>query len=195
MSYFGADDQPCTRIDGYSVVIIQINERGERVEAESRDNGERRVMSSEGYCRIRVKFDNDGNAVDIRLFDIADQPCQRPDGIARWTVKYDAAGRRLSTTFFDLNDQVLDEVVMITGIVAESQAARLGIQVGDQIVSYDGKPIAKRETFIGIRKAETADRPPRDLVISRDGVQHTFSILPGQLGVNVNNQWIPKRTR
>jgi S1-C subfamily serine protease len=74
-------------------------------------------------------------------------------------------------------------VVAVKGIVANSQAARLGLQRGDVIVSYGGAAVTSIQDFTTMRGAEAADGPAREIVVRRGNDELTFPITPGMFGV------------
>jgi membrane-associated protease RseP (regulator of RpoE activity) len=74
-------------------------------------------------------------------------------------------------------------VVAVKGIVANSQAARLGLQRGDVIVSYGGAAVASVQDFTTMRGAEAADGPAREIVVRRGNDELTFPLAPGMFGV------------
>jgi S1-C subfamily serine protease len=74
--------------------------------------------------------------------------------------------------------------IRVTKIDANSQAEKLGLQVGDVFTHYDGKPVLNQKFFNAYRNAEAADGPPRELKVQRRGETLSFQVLPGRIGVS-----------
>ena len=70
--------------------------------------------------------------------------------------------------------------LVITRFTPEAQAAQLGLQVGDIIVSYAGKPMQTQAELLAAVKAGTADAA---VEVRRDGKPITVTAKPGKLGV------------
>jgi len=64
-----------------------------------------------------------------------------------------------------------------------SQAARLGIQAGDMIVSYNSRPVTNRQDLVRARLAAPATKKKEaTLAILRGGKRLEFKVGPGQFG-------------
>jgi S1-C subfamily serine protease len=83
---------------------------------------------------------------------------------------------------------------VIAEVVAETQAARLGLKASDVLVSYGGKDVALWSRFQAEKTAETAEDKPRDLKILREGKPLTFMVAAGLLGVMGKDQVVPEAT-
>jgi GTPase SAR1 family protein len=78
--------------------------------------------------------------------------------------------------------------VVVTSISANSQAEKLGIQVGDVFTHYEGKPVLNTNFFIAYRNAEPDEGLPKELKVQRDGETLIFQVLPGKIGVNLQDK-------
>jgi WD40 repeat protein len=74
--------------------------------------------------------------------------------------------------------------IMVSKIDANSQAEKLGLQVGDVFTHYDGKPVLNHNFFNAYRNAEAADDPARELKVQRGGETLSFQVLPGSIGAD-----------
>ena len=70
--------------------------------------------------------------------------------------------------------------LVITRFTPEAQAAQLGLQVGDIIVSYAGKPMRTQAELLATVKDGTADAA---VEVRRDGKPIIVTAKPGKLGV------------
>ncbi len=73
--------------------------------------------------------------------------------------------------------------VRIVDVVEDSQAARLGLRVGDLITRYAGQPITTADGLVAATAREGNDE--RELVFQRDRRATTVRVQPGKLGVRV----------
>jgi len=78
--------------------------------------------------------------------------------------------------------------VVVVSIVPDSQGEKLGIQAGDILTEYGGKPIFNMALFIFNRNSEPADGPAKTLKILRNGKELTFMVKPGKIGVELKDQ-------
>ncbi|HEX3133190.1 MAG TPA: PDZ domain-containing protein, partial [Planctomycetota bacterium] len=70
--------------------------------------------------------------------------------------------------------------VMITKIAPDAPAKKLGLQIGDIITSYAGKPVLTPADLIAIITANTTDAP---VVVQRGDQFMTVTAKPGKLGI------------
>ena len=76
--------------------------------------------------------------------------------------------------------------LVVIGVDKGSQAGTLGVEPGDEIVSYDGKEI-RNEIDMSLAVSEAMKRSGTvEFVINRGGELRRFDARPGQLGVNVS---------
>jgi tetratricopeptide (TPR) repeat protein len=78
--------------------------------------------------------------------------------------------------------------VIAKRILPNSQAERLGIQVGDIFTHYDNKPVLDRNRFIYGRSKEPADGPAKELKVLREGKELVFKVKPGKMGVELEER-------
>jgi len=72
--------------------------------------------------------------------------------------------------------------LLVTDVAPETQAAKLGIEPGDVIVTYDGHPTPSIPALQAAMKAVTTEAL-QVLVIRVDGAEKTFTLEPGRIGV------------
>ena len=73
---------------------------------------------------------------------------------------------------------------VVNKVLENSQAQRLGLQVGDVITIYDQIPINAAGEFIVA--VDAPGNGPRTLVVERAGQTLTFQVQPGKIGVGVD---------
>lgn len=77
--------------------------------------------------------------------------------------------------------------VKITQVTPASQAAKLGIKVGDVMVALDGEQLYRPAQTRGLR----TDGPQTLTVVSADGQERKLTIQPGEIGVDSEPHWNP----
>ncbi|MFU2207833.1 TIR domain-containing protein [Solidesulfovibrio sp. C21] len=81
----------------------------------------------------------------------------------------------------------LNKGVTVVSVQDDSQAARLGIKVGDRIILYDNEPILDINEFAwarGIEQLEAVDAP-RTITVVQDGKERKIQVHAGLLGVGL----------
>ncbi|HEY9248757.1 MAG TPA: hypothetical protein VIO38_06480, partial [Rariglobus sp.] len=80
-----------------------------------------------------------------------------------------------------------DAGLSVIGLRTGDQSEKVGIKVGDRLLSYAGEPVLDQEWFVWERQMESQRglREPRTLVVLRDGRQLTFELLSGRLGMGL----------
>ena len=149
--YFGTDGRPCQVKDGYAIVRMKYDERGEETEWACFDAGDRPILDKPNNIHKLVQsYDGQGNIVETRYFGVDDQPSPHRDGYAIARSKYDEQGNRIEWACFDTRDKpTLDT----------SSASHRTIQAYDQrgkliettYVGVDGLPCAQKDGYAIVR--------------------------------------------
>jgi hypothetical protein len=114
-------------------------------------------------------------------------------GYANVTIcRADKHNNKIEQTHCDTNVQPLQTEVLVAFVFPDSQAQKLGIQAGDIFTHYDGKLISERSCFDALRrdKFATGPVPAKELQLLRDGQELTLQVLPGDLGVELENRFL-----
>jgi S1-C subfamily serine protease len=82
---------------------------------------------------------------------------------------------------------VVSAQVVVVKVLKDSQAQRLGLESGDFLLRYDGRPITQVEPFIRGRQAESKTDPPQSLVVQRKDHTITVKVSPGLLGAQLSD--------
>jgi hypothetical protein len=172
--------------EGYAVTKSKYDRRGNPIEDAYFDtNGKTPRRHKDGYHRLRVEYDGRGNCTEEAYFGIDEKPCLCNAGYARVKRTYDKDNGLVESKYFDLKDNPMKVAVVLYVVSPNSQAQKLGLQVGDVLVTYDGKPVLSSDTFVAMRANEKRDKQKkrRDLVVERKGKSIAVSVEPGLLGV------------
>ena len=73
--------------------------------------------------------------------------------------------------------------IVVLGVEPNSQSARLGLQRGDILVSYNGELLMSEVHLVQLMRSRTKDSDPVQLVIDRALRQIAFEVQPGRLGL------------
>jgi PDZ domain len=106
---------------------------------------------------------------------------------AKVTTVYDGSGRFVEATLWDLNGKRLPPArVTVVTVKPGSQAAQLGLQAGDIMVSYAGQAVSSARTFNARVNAWREGR--RDLWIMPGAEMLTFQVAPGDIGLHLEDR-------
>ena len=102
-------------------------------------------------------------------------------------AKYSYAGgdKLIAVTYFDEHDNIIPVEVEVTGIVADSTAAHIGLAPGDRLRSYAGEKLRSTHQLIAL-----VGKPgvgTRKLVYGRGQKTVTVEVPSGRIGVNIQN--------
>jgi YD repeat-containing protein len=209
---FNREGRPCLSTEGIHRFTATYDERGNRLEMTAYDVEDRklgrRFFDDQGRTlRLTVfvyqspqTIDQLGKAVAwiTRTVDDKGRVCEETyhgsdgrlvrnkHGQARLTIAYDEKGTARSRSYFDENGKPLTTQVVVQRVLPNTQADRLKIQVGDILLSYDGRPL-KQLLDLPTWPAGKArkDNRPRLLVILRKGETITVKVAAEPLGVNL----------
>jgi S1-C subfamily serine protease len=128
-------------------------------------------------------YDARGNVTEVAYFDEAGRLTRHTGGYARMAKKYDAEGDLLNITYYGLDGDPIAMRLMAEEIDPGGQAAAIGLEPGDTILSYDGQGGLNQATFI--RAVQAPGEGTRALRILRRGAVLTFQVQPGGLGIHL----------
>jgi tRNA A-37 threonylcarbamoyl transferase component Bud32 len=189
---FGPDGQPARDAAGVECWTVQNDEHDRETERRFWTASGKPCLNTEGYSGWRNRYDERGNVIECTFFGTDGRPCLSANGVARWTARYDGIGKEPVRTHFDLADRQLREIVVVTKIDPDSVADKLGIHLGDVLLTYSGRPLSKTSEFAALRQAETSNGPSHQLIVGRNGAEVRFMLPPARLGLWSSNRWIPK---
>jgi YD repeat-containing protein len=206
-SWKGKEGKPAL-FDGHSRFKLQYDKRG-NVQVKEFFIGEAPARVGDGYSRWSAKYDprdrvnqrtfagyDGGDGFDTTVVDYneAGAPVEerfywnnlparhRRLGYTRLRNQYDGSGvRLLEVKHFDEANQLVPTRVVIAKVLPGSQAAAVGLQADDVLVSYDGKPIASEGQLAAAIRARAAG--PIRLTFQRAGKEQSCDVKPGRLGV------------
>jgi YD repeat-containing protein len=209
---FDRAGRPCLAQAGYHKLVARYDERGKRSEITSFSTRGRKLVrrayDEQGkVLRTTLFFYQDAQTIELlgeavasiaRTTDDKGRLCEETyhgsngklvrnrHGQARVTIAYDDKSAPLSRSYFDESGKPLATRVVVQKVLPDTQAERLKLQVGDILVSYDGRPL-NQVMDLPTWPAGNArkDNRSRLLVILRKGETITVKVAAEPLGVNL----------
>ena len=178
-AYFEEHGQPTLHTDGYAVQRVKYNERGQLVETAHVGLDGSPVLRKQGYAKLRRTYNARGKVAQFAYFDTDDRLVQTVDGYATIKITYDDLGRETQREFLDVNGVPVHTRVAIQKFEPGSNGQRLGLEVGDLFLSYDGEDIGNTHVFNELELVRGERR--RELRIQRQGREVTLDVPPGRL--------------
>jgi hypothetical protein len=134
---------------------------------------------NDGNYKVRMVYNAIGDEIERDFLDLADHLMPKNDGVARIRQKYDSNGDVVERSFFNATGGPVHRGALISMIQPSSQAEKVGLQVGDTIMVYDGNSL-------DLDLREQTSRPgvgKRKILVFRDGHSIEIAVDPGPLGV------------
>jgi hypothetical protein len=106
---------------------------------------------------------------------------------------FDDHDTQTDAAYFDVDNKPVRTRVVLTLVKVGWQGEMRGLEVGDVLESYDGKPVVNWARFTRLRERERVGDPPRQLVVLRKGKRLRFTFRPGLLGTNMADRVLPEQ--
>jgi hypothetical protein len=218
LTYFDEHDRPVRSTDGIAGWSARFDDRDNEVERDFFDEAHNPVRNKDGntgwtklynarglvveqtlfgfdgrdgYVKMAAKLDANANPVELTFLDARDQPVRLKDGYSGWTAEYDAKGDWVGTSYFDADHKPVRTRAVITEVLPDSKAARVGLKVGDVLVSYDGKEVLLWQRIAAEKSSEPDGLQPKELRVLRDGKELAFRVPSGRLGMMGKDRALP----
>ncbi len=213
--------------DGYTLKVLHKNESGDFIKLSGDVVGWKNINNSKGfpismkfinqdedYCpdqygiyEKRMKYNSQDQLIQTTYHDKSGSICVNNNQTAGIEYEYDTQGNQ---TAFDLDKNLnrISQCVLITKVLPDSEAARVGIKVGDVIVKYNNVIIESAEDFIELTEtskmwetlssngnANSNNSEKQSITINRKGETIKFDVKPGKIGVKIRNATLPPEMR
>jgi hypothetical protein len=177
---FDEHGHPTLHTDGYVTYQSTYNESGQLLETAFLGlDGAPVLLTKHGYAKKRLSYDARGKVTQLACFGPDDQLVQPVYGYAIIRYVHDNLGRETMRVFLDVNGAPVSTRVAIREFEPISNGQRLGLQVGDLILSHDGEDVGNTHVFheLELVKGER----PRELRMQRGGTVVTVKVPSGRL--------------
>jgi hypothetical protein len=191
---FGIDGKPlASRVEGVPKVTWTYDQRGNPIKVAFWGADGKPALHKEGYARFTTRYDERGNRVEWASFGLDGKPIQIAQGYARWQARYDERGQHIDIAYFDQSARPLRAELLVTQVLPGSQGQRVGLRVGDVLLSYDGQAVVNWPRFsAAVRQRAGGEKRPVALRVRRQGKELHFSLAPGPLGVLLQERVVRK---
>ena len=179
-AYYDERNHPTLSKDGDAKQRDKYNDQGQLIErAFFGFDSAPVILKKFGYAKQRWSYDARGKVSQIAYFDSGDRLARNAYGFATIKFSYDDIGRETRWEYLDVNGRPVFTRVTVDKIEVDSKSQRIGLQVGDLILDYDGQEVADTRVFreLELVKGER----PRTLTILRDGKDLSIDVPPGRL--------------
>lgn len=213
---FDANERPMLNDQGIHHIQVKVDDYRNPLEKRAFGVNNEPVLAWEGYHCEKKKFDANSNAIEGRYLGIDNQPIEVDDHFM-WRATFDEHGNQLTWAAFDADEtpvnnemgyhhrevdpssdetnffdregtQLTDTAALVREVFTDTEAERIGLQVGDIIHSYGGVEGGQQIIIaaIGRFKESGQSQPVR---VQRDGEMITLDAQPGTLGVRLESYY------
>jgi hypothetical protein len=140
-----------------------------------------RVTNDAGAGAEKETLDANGRLIDEQTLDFEGKPLVTKLGYWRISRTYDDAGNVTGSTFYGEGNRPVQVEVFVTRVTEGTQAARVGLQAGDVLVSYAGQRIRWVPQLVPM--TQTGPPGKRTLEVRRNGKPLRFELEPGRIGI------------
>lgn len=148
------------------------------------------ICNLSGYMRKRSVFNVRSQTTLTEHFDALGNPTLYQNGFATMLEPSGNSADIEPVRYYGVHGEPLELRIVVEETLPDSQAEQLGIQAGDQLTSFEGKPIENIETFISSRESQEG---PKQLALTRDSQVITVSVQPGLIGARLKYKSSPSR--
>ena len=166
-----------------------------QLDADHKQSVDKLVANSDGFALRKATFDDRGNRITEEYFNPEVKPTLHRSGYHKLVTTYDRLGQATSLKAFDVSGKPLRLEVFVTEVVPGGPGQRLGLQVGDVLLSYDAQEIRDLVEFMDQRRLENDPNATKKLTIQRTGKTIECSLAPGLLGIRMDSHITPRGER
>jgi tRNA A-37 threonylcarbamoyl transferase component Bud32 len=159
-----------------------------QLDADHKQSVDKLVANSDGFALRKATFDDRGNRITEEYFNPEVKPTLHRSGYHKLVTTYDRLGQATSLKAFDVSGKPLRLEVFVTEVVPGGPGQRLGLQVGDVLLSYDAQEIRDLVEFMDQRRLENDPNATKKLTIQRAGKTIECSLAPGLLGIRMDSR-------
>jgi hypothetical protein len=186
---YGIDGRPAIGRRGFHRVQIRYDARGKEIEWACFGPDGRPALHRDGYQRVTSTFDVRGNLTEVAYFGTDGRSAALAGkGYARITWRYDEENHRIDRAAYDVQGRQVAFRVVIAAVEPGNRGQRLGLEVGDVLLSYGGRPVVNSDRFIEARRRDAQQDSPCRLVVLRKGKRLTIALTPGVLGMTLTDR-------
>ena len=164
---------------------MRYDERGNEVEKAYFGVDGKLLSDADMKPKPIVEKDASGRIVSAMLRDAEGRAILVDDIGMKVKYSYADGDKPIAVTYLDEHGKIIPVEVEVTGIVADSTAARIGLAPGDRLRSYAGEKLRSTQQLVAL-VGKPGDGA-RKLVYQRAGKTITVEVPPGRIGVSIQN--------
>jgi C-terminal processing protease CtpA/Prc len=181
-THYGIDGNLVRSEDGYAWSRSRYDAYGHVTEEEYFDVDGKAIADEDGSAKVVHVYDARGRRVQTQFLDATGKPVVVHGSGIRVVFAYDNFDRPIAATYFDAEGRIVPTAVRVRGILPGTLAERIGLAVGDVIVSYGGVKVTDEGQFVALIGAAHG---PVILTIRRGSQTLSAEIPPTKIGVEI----------
>ena len=187
ITYLDLAGQPVMTKEGHAELRRMYDTNGDCRTERSFDTQGQPVLNERGYHLKQIKLDAGGYPVEEIYADAQGHRVRNRFGYARRVLTPGSQELVQDVRYFDVDGRRLAVESVIATLYPGSLAERLGLKVGDVLLTYGGEGIRHRYHLENRRHQESPESPETPLGLRRG--QQTLEILlpPGLLGITLED--------
>jgi hypothetical protein len=182
-AFFGVDGKRALpNPGGIAVIRRDYDERGNILtEASFGLDGKLLSGGNDGYAKVTYTYNSRSQVTTTSYFG-ADGAPSHSDGCVRINYSYDEFGQQTKVTYLDVQGRELQMELTIRAIAAGGQAERIGLAVGDHLLTYNGVILTSVKQLVELESGNGF----RTLTIRRNAETLTFDAFAGTLDAAID---------
>jgi membrane-associated protease RseP (regulator of RpoE activity) len=149
------------------------------------DENDQPVAIGDGEFGRRIKNDEQGRETYVEFLGPDGQMQNTKAGYAFYQNLWDLDDRR----WYNSSQVQVLPLLQVTEIADDSNAAKSGIEVGDEILKYSDQYVANIEALRWLIRHASVGEISVD--VRRNGKRHTLKVSNGPLGIALREQYVP----
>ncbi len=183
-AFLGIDGAPTLHKNGCAKIKAKFDEHGRLIDGNCLGTDGQPKLNEDMCASWRDEYDGYGRVASSWCFDAAGAPTLRKSGFARVIYRYDERNRLIDTRFFDASGRQVERELAVSAVKPSSQAAKLGIAMGDRLVSYDEIMIRTKKQLRELTE-QAGWGVPHTLVLRRGAENRSILAQAGPLGIDL----------
>jgi hypothetical protein len=180
---FGVDNKPTlVEPSGWSSLRQDYDERGNVVsETYFGVDGKPVALPNGGFAKITWIYNARGQVTTTSYFGPDGMPAHN-DGCVTINYSYDDFGQQTKVTYLDSQGREMQMELTIHGIAPGGQAARVGLAIGDHVLTYNGTVLTSTKQLVDLE----AGSGYRSITVRRGDHILSFDVRSGRLDADLD---------
>ena len=185
IEYLGTDRKPKADDYGNARIDTRYDDRDHELSETGFDAEGKPCLDRYGNFEIRYTYDEIGNESGAQYFDPLGKPVQSVFGYFGYISQYSIKWLETNRTYLDFYGNPLPTRVVAEEVKKSGVGYAAGLRDGDVLESYDGQPVKFAFLLERLWKMPRAFSTAVPLVVNRQGVKLTLTVMTGDLEVDL----------